>query len=258
MSAPAWMVRLARPGRVLAPLAGGRTGYGVYAAADRRRRPSAIATVREMAQALSGGQIEEAGEEVYRLSAAGHSALRRFEAPCPEVDAFAQQHRHLSTRSVIDAHGRIEEVTVNLSESPLARYARATTPGSAPLLSAGQVMAGERLRADYHRSAMGSPAGSDWTRLPGGGTRGFRCDPADAPVSRIDARRRVMDALAAVGPGFDRLLVSVLLRETGMQAAERTLAWPDRSGAPALKLALDRLAVHYGILAPAAAANPFE
>jgi hypothetical protein len=252
------MVRLARPGRVLAPLARGRSGYGVFAAADRRRRPSAIATAQETARALSEGRIEPAGQGAYRLSAAGRAALRRLEDRESETDVFARQHRDLGTRPVIDAQGRIETVAVNLSESPLARYARATTPGGAPLLSPEQVMAGERLRIDYHRSAMGSPAGSDWTRLPGGKTRGLRHDPAAAPVSRIDARRRVMDALDAVGPGFDRLLVSVLLRETGMQAAERALDWPDRSGATALKLALGRLAVHYGILAPAAAANPFE
>jgi len=37
----------------------------------------------------------------------------------------------------------------------------------------------------------------------------------------------------------------VVIRETGMGIAERDLGWPERTGAPALKLALDRLAIHY-------------
>ena len=36
-----WLRRLARPGARLAPRKGGRSGYGVYANADRRRRPLA-------------------------------------------------------------------------------------------------------------------------------------------------------------------------------------------------------------------------
>lgn len=66
-----------------------------------------------------------------------------------------------------------------------------------------------------------------------------------------------MDALAAAGPGLDRLLLSVCLIETGMTKAERALGWPERAGLPALAMALERLAVFYGFKAPDAPADPF-
>ncbi|TGY88543.1 hypothetical protein E5163_12075 [Marinicauda algicola] len=256
MSAPSWMVRLAKPGRVLAPLPGGRTGYGVYAGSDRRRRPFAVASAKETAAALSAGAIAAAGKDCFVLTGAGRMALHRADAPGEAQDRFAHQHCDLGPRDVIDRQGRIETVIANLSESPPARYARACH-GRPPLLEPDQVMAGERLRADFHRSAMGAPAMSDWTRAPRGRTPAFRFDPGDAPVARLDAKRRVMDALAAVGPGFDRLLVNVCLRESGMSAAERDLGWPARAGAPALKLALERLAIHYGMRRAPKVADPF-
>lgn len=257
MSGPGWMVRLAKPGRVLAPLPGARTGYGVYSGSDRRRRPFAVASAREAARALSEGVIFAAGQDSFTLTDAGRARIRREAVPGPEEDRFAGQHRELGERAVIDRGGQISILVANLSESPLARYARGEA-GRAPLLEPDHVMAGERLRADFHRAAMGRPAASDWTRAPRGKTPAFRFDPGDAPVARIDSKRRVMDALAAAGPGFDRLLVSICLRETGMSAAERELDWPQRAGAPALKLALERLAIHYGIRRAARPADPFS
>ena len=66
-----------------------------------------------------------------------------------------------------------------------------------------------------------------------------------------------MEALAAVGPGLDHWLVEILIRQSAMTEAERRLNWPSRSGAQALKLALDRLAVHYRLKSERRAADPF-
>ena len=66
-----------------------------------------------------------------------------------------------------------------------------------------------------------------------------------------------MEALAAVGPGLDHWLVEILLRQSAMTDAEHRLNWPSRSGAQALRLALDRLAVHYRLKPVRATANPF-
>lgn len=257
MSAPGWIARLAKPGRVLAPLPGTRTGYGVYAGRDRRRRPFGVATARQAAAALSDGVIAPGGADSFVLTEAGRARLRREEAPGSPEDRFANQHRELGPRAVIDEAGRIATVLANLCESPLSRYARAEA-GRPALLGPDHLMAGERLRADYHRSAMGKPAMSDWTRAPRGKAPSNGFDPDGAPAARIDAKRRVMDALTAAGPGFDRLLVAVCLRESAMSAAERDLGWPRRAGAPALKLALERLAIHYGIRLAPKVEDPFE
>jgi hypothetical protein len=51
-----WLVRLDKPGRFLAPLPAGRAGHGVYDGPDRGRRPFAIASPRQVADALSAGR----------------------------------------------------------------------------------------------------------------------------------------------------------------------------------------------------------
>jgi hypothetical protein len=114
------------------------------------------------------------------------------------------------------------------------------------LLEPVHASAGQILVRDYERSALTSRVTMNWSPAAGGNkTRAAPKDRSDAPASRLDAQTRVLDALDAVGPGLDRLLMNVLLRETGMTRAERDLGWPERTGAPALKLALDRLAIHY-------------
>lgn len=66
-----------------------------------------------------------------------------------------------------------------------------------------------------------------------------------------------MAALSEVGPGLDHWLVEVLIRQQTVSVVEGRLNWPRRAGAQALKLALDRLAVHYRLKVGQRAANPF-
>ncbi|MGY6531135.1 DUF6456 domain-containing protein [Glycocaulis sp.] len=255
MSAPSWLIRLDRPGRRIALMPGGRS-FGVYANADRRRRPFAVLSARELDGALHSGLIEPGEGESFVITMAGQAHLRRARAgDGAEAQPFAGQHRQMQPRAVMMPAGRIETVMANALASPLARYAMARN-GRPPLLDQLHVVAGDRLRADYDASSMRSRLVGDWSAQPRQGRQGAR-DPADAPARMLDAKTRVMDALAAVGPGLDRLLVNVCLRETGMERAERDMGWPGKAGAPALRLALDRLAVHYGLKRPEEAADPF-
>jgi len=253
VSAPSWLKRLEAPGRVLAPLPGGRRGYGVFAGADRRRRPLAIAAPAEVREAEADGVLE-AGPHGLVLTGAGLARLKREGA----AGDFAAQHRRTGPRIVMAPDGRVQTVQADLdAASPLARYARAR--GDQPALIAPlHLAAAAILRQDYERSALMTRVTMDWSGQPGAKVRRAPRDRSDAPAGRLAAQARVLDALAAVGPGLDRLLVALVLREAPMGSAERDLGWPARSGAPALRLALDRLAVHYRLTAPAAAANPFS
>lgn len=253
MSAPGWMKRLDAPGRVLAPLPGGRRGFGVFSGADRRRRPLAIAEDGEVRAAEADGALEP-GAHGLVLTAAGLARIRREDA---SVD-FAAQHRQTGPRRVMDAGGRMQTVKANLdAASPLARYARAR--GDQPaLLEPLHLAAAAMLRHDYERSALMSRVTMDWSGQPGSKVRRAPRDRSEAPAGRLAAQARVLDALAAVGPGFDRLLTALVLRDAPMSAAEHELGWPSRSGAPALRLALDRLAIHYRLAPRAAPANPFS
>lgn len=253
MSAPTWLKRLSKPGARLAP--DPRGGFAVFPGADRRRRALARLDEAALKAALADGLVEPDGDARWAISHAGLARLKRAEA-APER-AYADQHRTLGAVEIETPSGRLERVSADLSASPLARYAKAR--GGAPAaLSPIQVAAGERLRADYERSTLSTSVTADWTRPPRGKAPRAPHDPAAAPSSRLAAKDRVMDALAAAGPGLDRLLVNVCLRETGMTKAERALGWPERAGLPALAMALERLAVFYGFKAPDAPVDPFR
>jgi len=233
-----WIARLARPGRVLAPLPGGRPGYGVFSGADRRRRPLARASAEQLARAVSDGAVE-ACEGGYRLTPDGAAHARREDAGAA---GFAAQHDSIERRILMEPGG--ERIAFARAGGPLARYL-VPQNGKPALLDPVHAAAAAMLVRDYGRSALTSRVTQDWSGTSGAKTRGAPKDRSEAPVSRLDAQTRVMDALDAVGSGFDRLLLNVLIRETGMISAERDLGWPERTGAPALKMALDRLAIHY-------------
>ena len=69
---------------------------------------------------------------------------------------------------------------------------------------------------------------------------------ARAPAARA-AQDRIARALAAAGPGLREMLEHVCRAGTALEAAERSLGLPRRSGKAILKLALQRLAQHYGL-----------
>ena len=235
-----WMKRLARPSAVLARLPSGRGGYGVYSGSDRRRRPSASIDQGAFQQALSDGLLE-AGEGGYVLSAEGRGRLDRLTLASDQP--FADQHRKPTARQIMETDGP-RTVRASAEAGPLARYLKPA--GDRPaLLEPVHASAAAIFVRDYERSALTSRLTADWSSPPGGKHRSAPVDRAHAPVSRLDAQARVLAALEAVGSGLDRLLFAVLVRETGMGQTERDQGWPERSGATLLKLALDRLAVHY-------------
>lgn len=146
----------------------------------------------------------------------------------------------------IDRNGRLlpgkaggggRSVTVNLAESPLSWL------GARGLLDARQIAAGERLRADYERAAIGPAVTMRWSaRVDGGAGLGL-----DATAAHLAAKRRFDAAVGAVGRGLSDVLWRVVCAGEGLPLAEKSLGWPARSGRLVLTMALDRLADHYRI-----------
>ncbi|WP_440957542.1 DUF6456 domain-containing protein [Oceanicaulis sp. LC35] len=250
--APGWMRRLARRGAVLAPLAGVKPGYGVFADGDRRRRPLARLDRAAFEQAVEAGWLSEAGEGVYGLS---HLGRQQALSDAPELRPALTTERRLAPTP--EGGVSVQTINPNTSDGPLARYAKPRN-GQPPLLEPAHLCAADSLMRDYELSSLSSRVTQDWSGVPGGGGRSAPRDRSDAPLRRMKAQARVMEALAAVGPGLDHWLVEILIRQSAMTDAERHLNWPSRSGAQALKLALDRLAVHYRLKPERRCADPFR
>ena len=148
-------------------------------------------------------------------------------------------NRLLAERTLAAAEGGGRRVTVNLGESPLG-WLRARGH-----VDARQYEAGERLRADWETAQLAPRVTMRWdaAATPGGnGAPGI-----DPTTAQLGAKRRFEAAVAAAGPGLSDMLWRVACAGEGLEAAERALGWPKRSGKLVLGLALDRVAAHYGI-----------
>ncbi len=175
------------------------------------------------------------------------SAGRAGQAPAPEIDRFRGQHLDLAARQIATEFGRVS-VTVDEFESPLAWLARRRGRDGRPLIEPHQFQAGERLRADFTCAHMMQRTTSHWENPISYGRRGGE-GAAVFTESMLTARRDVHRALDAAGPEFGGLLLDVCCFLKGLDEVERERGWPPRSAKIVLKLALDRLARHYGYAA---------
>ena len=141
------------------------------------------------------------------------------------------------------------------AESPLLWLAQRRDADGRPLISEAEFAAGERLRHDFELAKLSPRVTALWGLEGAVSTTGSRrCGlPPDglATADRVvAARSRVERALKAAGEGLATILLEVCCLERGLEAAERRLGWPSRSGKLVLRLALGRLAVHYGLRPP--------
>lgn len=193
---------------------------------------------------FSRGLIE-ACPEGYKLSASGLAWLKRA---LSAAQPFQAQHQAREAR-IIDFEGTKRPAIVNRSESPLAWLASRKDKGGAPLIAAFQFEAGERLRADYHFAGLTAKVTASWNPAAGGSGKGASQNGTAALADNVmAARQRVVRALGAVGPELAGVLVDVCCHLKGLEEAEKTEGWPQRSGKIILQMALTRLARHYGLV----------
>jgi Domain of unknown function (DUF6456) len=178
------------------------------------------------------GWIAPDGPGRYVLAAPGEAfLLRHFGGD----DNFAAQHRLMQDKQ-IGAGALARAVKINAAESPLARLKFRA------LVDDTQFAAGEKLRGDFTIGQLMPRMGVDLSRVViGGGGQEHVSDIA------LAARQRFNKALAAVGPGLSDLLFDVCCHLTALENAETRRGWAKRSGRVVLKIALDRLAEHYGL-----------
>lgn len=156
---------------------------------------------------------------------------------------FRNSHLALARRKIMTDLGPAE-VTVDRAESPLAWLACRRGRDGRPLLAAHQFIAGERLRADFTVAQLMPRMTTDWSlAVDGIAASGAETNATEAMIA---ARQRVHQALEAAGPEFAGLLFDVCCFLKGLEDVERERAWPHGSAKIVLRLALERLARHYG------------
>ncbi|MGA0531946.1 DUF6456 domain-containing protein [Hansschlegelia sp. KR7-227] len=216
-------------------------GPGGLDAASAERAAALDLAARDLVSVREEGRLvaTEAGRARIARGAAG--------------DGFLAQHRALGRRRV-EVGGSVEDALVDLDESPLAWLARRKGRDGRPLLAAHEVLAGERLRADFTRGQMTPRVTASWEAAAPSGRRGGAGVGVDLADAVLAARMRVRRALEAVGPELAGALVDVCCFLKGLEEVERDRGWPARGAKLVLGLALARLAGHYG-LAPRAASR---
>lgn len=208
----------------------------------RATLPAAVA-IQAVSEGLAAWSLES-GRELLRLTDAGRAFLRRDAAgQMAEIDGFRAQHdeiaRHAPTRAA-------PAVLINESESPLAWLARRKGVDGKPFLTPAQIESGERFRRDIEQAQLLQRVTANWDASMAASRRDAGAGLVMSDIA-IDARKRLTRAYDALGGELGDLLTDVCGYLKGLETVERERGWPARSGKIALRIALDRLAAHYGI-----------
>ncbi|MDP1738212.1 MAG: DUF6456 domain-containing protein [Caulobacter sp.] len=225
---------LNRPGAWLD--AAGEGAYLVRTSADRRRRASLCLDETDFAALTRDPGLRARLEGGWRLA----RAVTPASAPPAGRPSLIE-----GRRLVTGPDGRTATKAVNLGESPIAWLARRRDARGRPWLTLVEVAAAEKLRDDFVVAGTVGRLTMAWDAGPKArGGRGPGVDPAERARA---AKDRIARALADVGPGLKDILEHVCFAGTALEAAERSLGLPRRAGKALLKLALGRLAAHYGL-----------
>ncbi|WP_257883759.1 helix-turn-helix domain-containing protein [Roseobacter insulae] len=191
----------------------------------------------------------------YAITPAGRAALEDMLDGAGSVSTngfaeaqadFGEQHRTWGEKSLPDVDtGRPRRMRYNLAESPLTALARRRDKNGEPFLSDDLVTVGERLREDFELAQMGPRVAQNWDRFLTAGGRGSFVPDSGVGDGPSNARKRVADALADLGPGLSDVVLRCCCFLEGLETAEKKLGWSARSGKIVLRIALMRLKRHY-------------
>lgn len=257
--------RLCEPGSFLIIAPGAEKG-GIFCASNVHRKPIAMIPVETAVEFVKHDwiRITKRGNAsvTYKVTEAGRQHLRRALAEIQQgrsalgfADSqtpFQAQHRLEGERVFMDpTNGKSEAIRVNLAESPLGWLSRRKGPDGNPFLTPDEVEAGERLCLDFELANLGPQVAQDWRKFltPGDRYAGTprAAEPGDGALM---ARDRVSAALSSLGMGLADIAFRVCCFHEGLEACERRMGWSARSGKVVLKISLQPLAEHYGIIPP--------
>nr|WP_296419226.1 DUF6456 domain-containing protein [Pseudooctadecabacter sp.] len=242
--------RLAAPAAMLAIAVGMEQGVILQdTSADDPDHGSKLPSTTAMTLALRGWI--SCGNTVgrvlrYRITPAGRVALRELTAQTEnQARAMAEapeafEHAPQGTGTWDTA----QMVRMPVQETPVASLSRRKDRDGQAFLTRAMVRASERLREDYELAQVdaqrhGQPA-PDWQGL-------LAAIEAHQPVGQegTSAEAQVRGALAFLGPGLSEVALRCCCLLDGLETTEKQMGWAARSGKVVLRIALQRLVLHY-------------
>lgn len=236
--------RLAEPGAY--GLGTEEGGLAVFVARNNFARPVMNVDQAGRLQLMREELLRPSGrrENTWLISDLGRARLARTRAA---DSPFRSQHQSLEMRERREPNGAAAMVRVNHSESPLAWLASHTDRQGEPMIGQEQFLAGERLRRDFTLANLQPSVTAMWGMPVNSASRGGGAGTGSLNDTMIAAKDRVWRAVDAVGPDLGAILLQVCCHLNGLAETEPQLGWPARAGKVVLRIALDRLAAHYGM-----------
>jgi DNA-binding PadR family transcriptional regulator len=204
--------------------------------------------IKDWVERTGGGKFHR-----YEITNAGRAGFKRMvskqaktlknngfsEAPSP----FQEQHREWGERAISSKGARPKRIRVNLRESPINSLGRKKDKDGKPFLANELLQAGERFREDFELAQLGPRVAQNWDRFLVGSDRGSFGSGEGGGSSAAQSRLR--KALTALGPGLGDIALRCCCFLEGMEVAEKRMGWSARSGKVVLRIALQRLRIHY-------------
>lgn len=191
----------------------------------------------------------------YSITSAGRAALEQMFETLGQAEhqgfaeaqtPFPDSPRVWGEKTLPDPDsGQTRRMRYNLAESPLTALARRKDKSGAPFLTDDLVTAGERLREDFELAQIGPQVTQNWDRFLTAGGQGTYVPDSGVGDGSSNARKRIGEALAELGPGLSDVVLRCCCYLEGLETAEKKLGWSARSGKIVLRIALIRLKRHY-------------
>jgi hypothetical protein len=243
--------KLSRRGSYITRLpagSGDKDKYGLFSSANSFHKHILVIEARLVDAFLLNDWIAES-KRGYTITDGGTCWLKR---KISGGDPYREQHQLLAVQHRKVNNGPAKEVIINEGESPLGWLRKRKDKNGYPLICEAQYEAGERLRADFTTAQLAPRVTASWSGLPGrrkGKRGGASCNNRISLMDHVlQARQRVNEALDEVGPGLSGILLDICCLLQGLEEAEKSNGWPQRSGKVVLQIALNRLAHHYGLI----------
>ena len=187
-------------------------------------------------------KINSVGEAyICRMSQLSHIARTGVAA---SSSAYASQHILQDTKRIKDGD-RTKTYNTNIGETPLGWLFKRKNKNGKSMISHKQFLAGERLREDFELSGMSPNITLNYDTIIRSQGNSHAMGGMNVSDHAMAAKKRLNDALEDVGPGLKDVLFRVCCHLDGLEAAEKNLGWPVRSGKVVLTIALSRLVCHY-------------